>query len=167
MGSFSRWLDYAKTKVEMAVRSGNRELDELEAEREARTAERPWLRAEGDAPTFEEARARIEWEAEQAARGAGSPGATPPAGSGEPPAPAGATPGPDGGPGAGSTPAPAAAAGDGSAPAPAPAVTSPEDRARAAEAATARLELEARQRESAARLDAIREELGIDPPPKP
>lgn len=166
MGSFSRWLDYAKTKVEMAVRSGNRELDELEAEREAQTAERPWLRADGDAPTFEEARARIEWEAEQAARGAGSTASTPSTPS---TAPAGATPGAGDGPGSGSTstPPPAPGEADGSPGAPAPAVTSPEERARAAEAATARLELEARQRESAARLDAIREELGIDPPPTP
>jgi hypothetical protein len=152
MGSFSRWLDYAKTKVEMAVRSGHRELDELEAEREAQTAERPWLRAEGEAPTFEEARARIEWQAEQAAEGGTPPGA----------GTVGSATG--SGPTAQPVPPDAAPAGPGL---PTPPITSPEDRAREAEAALARLELEARQRESAARLDAIREELGIDPPATP
>lgn len=145
MGSFSRWLDYAKTKVEMAVRSGNRELDELEAEREAATADRPWLRADGDAPTFDEARSRIEWQAEQAARGATPP--SPDRGS----MPAGAPT-----PGAASPPPTAETA-----------IASPEDQTRAAEVAGARLELDARQRESAARLDAIRDELGIDPPSTP
>jgi hypothetical protein len=162
MGNFSRWLDYAKTKVEMAVRSGHRELDELEAEREASTADKPWLRAEGEAPTFDEARARIEWQAKQAAEG-GTPPAPGSAGSATGPS-AGSTPG--SGPAAEpASPAPAATPADPATPT--PPIASPEDRVRDAEAASARLELEARQRESAARLDAIREELGIDPPPTP
>ena len=167
MGSFSKWLDYAKTKVEMAVRSGNRELDELEAEREATTADKPWLRAEGEAPTFDEARARIEWQAKQAAEGG-----TPPAPGPVPGSVAGSVPGSTSGSTSGPDPAveptsPAPGAPPAGPTTPAAPITSPEDRARDAEAASARVELEARQRESAARLEAIREELGIDPPPTP
>ena len=34
---------------------------------EAATADKPWLASDGDAPTLDETRARIEWEAERAA----------------------------------------------------------------------------------------------------
>lgn len=133
MGSIDRWLGYAKAKVESALRSGNRELDELEAEREAATADQPWLRSQGPAPTFEEAKARIEYQARQAAEHCEpKPGQDPP----QPPT-------------------------DGET---SPPVTSPQDQAQDAEAASAKVELEARQREASARLDAIREELGVDRP---
>ncbi|NLD75504.1 MAG: hypothetical protein GX643_02440 [Acidimicrobiales bacterium] len=148
MGNFTRWFNYAKARLDSAIGQGNQELDELEAERERELADKPWLRSEGDAPTFDEAKARIEWQAEQAARAAGEdvegdPTHTSTPTPGEPPSPS------DGGGSlaSGSTP-----------------ITSPEERAAAAEAAQARLEFEARERESAERLDAIRAELGIDPP---
>ncbi len=146
MPDVSRWMKYAKARLHAAIGQGHRDLDELEAQREAELADRPWLAAEGDAPTFDEARARIEWQAEQAARAAGNDDAAP--ASGGPSAPDG----PDATPG-GDAPRPTA-----------PGLVPPEDRAAAAEAAAARLELDARERESAARLDAIREELGIEPP---
>lgn len=158
MPNISRWFNYAKARIDSAIGQGHRDLDELEAQREAELADRPWLASDAETPTFDEARARIEWEAEQAARRAGRD--TTPERSDGPEAPtptAPAAPPPTGGP-AGVAPPGDAAGGPGGA------LTSPEERAAAAEAAGARLELEARQRESAARLDAIRAELGIDPP---
>ena len=94
--------------------------------RKAATADRPWVRSDTEAPTFDEAKARIEWEAAQAARGADT----------DPP----------------------------SAPAPSDSPSSPTGQD--AETVAAQLELEERQRESAARLDAIRAELGIEPDDK-
>lgn len=157
----TRWMKYARARIESAVGKGNQELDRLEAERQADLADRPWLAADGDAPTLDEARARIRWEAEQAA--AAKPGADRTAGGAEPPAAPGAS--------EATPPAGASAAHDGPEPSDAPtrpaaeAPRAPEDVQAEAEAAGARLELEARQRESAARLDAIRAELGIEPPP--
>ena len=126
MGTLRRWLAYARTKVESTLKTANRDLDELEAQREAATADRPWVRSDTEAPTFDEAKARIEWEAAQAARGADT----------DPP----------------------------SAPAPSDSPSSPTGQD--AETVAAQLELEERQRESAARLDAIRAELGIEPDDK-
>jgi len=64
----NRWLKYAKTKLDSTVQSGNDELDRLEAKQEAERADRPWLGADDDAPTFDEAQARIRWKAEEAER---------------------------------------------------------------------------------------------------
>ena len=61
----SRWLKYAQAKVNDALDSGNRELDRLEAEREARAADEPWLSADGEVPTLDEARARIQHQADE------------------------------------------------------------------------------------------------------
>ena len=173
MANFNRWFNYAKAKFEATFAEGNRELDELEAERAAEVADKPWLSATGEAPSFDEAKARIEWEAEEAARRARASGD---GGSRAPSAGDGAVSGSvgpmnrDGGP---VTPS-AGTSGEGSSTSAAPGpvgdqavgnpITSPEERAAAAEAASAQLEMEARQKESAARLDAIRAELGIDPP---
>jgi hypothetical protein len=62
---WERWLRYAKAKLDDTVKRGNEELDRREAELDARREERtPWA---GDrdraAPTFDEAKARIEHEA--------------------------------------------------------------------------------------------------------
>lgn len=65
---WERWLRYAKAKIDDTVRRGDAEMDRLEAEQRAKAEGKPWLRAEGDAPTFDEARARIEAQAEQARR---------------------------------------------------------------------------------------------------
>ena len=46
--------------------SAHDELDQLEAEREVELAEKPWLASDSEAPTFDEARARIECEVEGA-----------------------------------------------------------------------------------------------------
>lgn len=147
-----RWLKYAKARFDAAVGSGNRRLDELEAEREAERADMPWLTdedSEAVAPSMDQVRARIEWEAERqgvdAPKGTGGvpdrpeepPIVTPPA-----------------------TPAPAPAPTPG-----APPVRSPEEQHEDAEREMARLELEARQKASAERLDDIRKELGVDAPP--
>ncbi len=163
MANFSRWFNYAKARFDATIRQGHQELDELEAQREAEVADKPWLSATGDAPTFDEAKARIQWEAEHASRAARGPADAGPSPhsevEGATPARSGSTSeaGAGSGGGVARAGAPGATRSDGPA-------TTPEDRAAAAEAASARLELEARRRESAARLDAIRAELGIEPP---
>ena len=63
----NRWITYAKARLDTAIGDGHRELDRLEAEREVARAEKPWLSPAGDAPTLDEIRARIEWEASKAA----------------------------------------------------------------------------------------------------
>jgi len=129
----NRWLKYAKARIDSAVGQGNKSLDRMEAEREADLADKPWLRSDREAPTLDEARARIEWESARQRRESG-PGADT----------------------AGDRPAP----------------RSPQDVAVDAEQESARLELARREKESAARLEQIREELGVeappaDPPPAP
>ena len=73
--NLSKWLKYAQAKLNSAVSSSNAELDELEAEQRAAAEDKPWLSSDGDAPTLEEARARIEWEAEEQRRQAEAPAA--------------------------------------------------------------------------------------------
>ena len=65
--NLNQWVNYAKTKLESAVGRSNEELDRLEAERAAETADKPWLASDREAPTLDEARARIEWEAKHQA----------------------------------------------------------------------------------------------------
>lgn len=123
-----RWLKYAQAKLTRAVDDGNAELDQLEAERAERIADQPWLASDGETPTFDEAKARIEHEAQRQASGGQ---ASPPDG---PPSPGSAESAPE-----------------------EPVGTEAED----PEVAAARIELDRRSREAAARLDAIREELGV------
>jgi hypothetical protein len=123
--NLGRWWKYAQAKLNGVVSSSNDELDELEAQQAARAADKPWLSSDTDAPTLEETRARIEWEAEEQRRRAEAE---------------------------------------------VEAVDAPEDAlARAAappdpEVVKARLELDRQARESKERLEAIRKELGVDPP---
>ncbi|MBA3283277.1 MAG: hypothetical protein H0U29_13720, partial [Acidimicrobiia bacterium] len=70
----NRWLKYAKARIDSAVGQGNKSLDRMEAEREADLADKPWLRSDREAPTLDEARARIEWESARQRRESG-PGA--------------------------------------------------------------------------------------------
>jgi hypothetical protein len=121
----NRWLKYAQAKLGATVDSANQDLDELEAERAAAVADRPWLADDGAVPSFDEARARIEWEADAQQRAGRSEESTPPAGV-PPTSAASARPDPD--------------------------------------VAAAQLELDRRAQEASARLDAIREELGVEPP---
>jgi hypothetical protein len=60
---WKRWLKYAKAKVDSVVRSADDELDRKEAELDARTAGKPWLRTDRDTPDFDDVKARIEHEA--------------------------------------------------------------------------------------------------------
>lgn len=135
----NRWMKYAKARLDAALGQGNEELDRLEAEREAELADKPWLRSTGDAPSFDEARARIEWEADRQRQL-----------SEERLASADTSPDGRGSGAAGGTEA-------------APRPDQVEDEAEAAARESARIELDQRQRQSAARLDEIRQELGIDP----
>ena len=118
-----RWWKYAQAKVNDVVSTSHRELDQLEAERELDVADKPWLRSDGESPTLDETRARIE----AATADAGTRAA-------------------DTEPTVNAVPADLS------------------DRAESAEVAAAHIELDRQARESAARLDAIREELGVDPP---
>ncbi len=63
---WERWLRYAKAKLDDTVRRGDARMDRLEAEQAARAEGKPWLSADGAAPTFDEARSRIEQRAEPA-----------------------------------------------------------------------------------------------------
>ncbi len=158
-----RWINYAKARLDASVRSGNEQLDRREADLEADRADRPWLASDGDAPTFEEAQARIRWEAEAAERAktdksdksdsaAEVPASTTAARGDEH-----AAVGPDG-VSAMST----VSSGEGGEP-PASDVD-PLSGATAAEQAAARIELDQRARASAERLADIRRELGVEPP---
>lgn len=187
--NLDRWMKYAKARLDAAVRRGNDQLDRKEAEREAELADRPWLQSQGDTPTLDEVRARIEHmdrgagapDADQgrAASEDGTPTSGPPKADG-PSAPPAAHAGPadaHGGatddaparePGTDRDPDPAGTApttGSPGAPAPAPELVDPATRAADAELASARLEIEANQREAAARLEAMRRELELDDPP--
>jgi len=73
-----RWWKYAQAKLNSAVASGDQELSRLEAEREAELADKPWLASEGPAPTLDEAKARIEWEADEQRRRSEAAPPTPP-----------------------------------------------------------------------------------------
>ncbi|MBX3314256.1 MAG: hypothetical protein KF906_08035 [Actinobacteria bacterium] len=152
-----RWLKYAKARFDAAIGSGNRRLDELEAEREADRADMPWLTDDASdavAPSMDQVRARIEWEAKR--QGVDAPkgeGGVPDRPVAPPTVESPATP-------PATTPPVAAATGD-----PGP-LRSPQEQQEDAEREMARLELEARQKASAERLDDIRKELGVDAPPE-
>lgn len=62
---WQRWLKYAKAKLDSSLQQGEAELDRREADLEARSAGQPWLSSSSDAPTFDEARARIEHQTRQ------------------------------------------------------------------------------------------------------
>lgn len=157
MGTLSRWTKYAKARLDAAIGSGNRELDRLEAEREAELADKPWLSDDSDAPSLDTARARIEHEVERQRRGAdaGAPtdGGGAPSGSG---APSG-TPDPAAQEGPGSAAQPGAGRGSGP--------SDPSQLAADAQLEQAKLDIEANQREASARLEAMRRELGVEDPP--
>ena len=123
--NLGRWMKYAQAKLSSAVSSSHAELDDLEAEHAARAADRPWLSSDGPAPSLDEARARIEWEAEEQRRRAERTDAA-------------------------QAPAPPAAEKPSEGPDP--------------EVAQARIELDRQARGSEERLEAIRKELGVDPP---
>ena len=77
---WERWLRYAKAKLDDTVTRGDAELDRREAEQRARAEGKPWLSSEGDAPTLDETRARIEHQARQAEQTRGTaPAEGPPA----------------------------------------------------------------------------------------
>lgn len=148
----NRWLKYAKAKLDDTLASGNEELDKLEARQEAERAGKPWLGSVDDAPSFDDARARIAWEAEQAGRAAAA-GNDP-----DDRTPGGRAGGTDAHRPA--SPSPATNT-EGSDP------TDPHTTREAAERSAAQIVLDQRAEESAARLAAIRAELGVDDPATP
>lgn len=141
---WERWLRYAKAKLDDTVKRGDAELDRREAEQRARAEGKPWLSAEGGAPTFDETRARIEDQSRQAeelrrAREQAAP--TPEAA----PAPDEPAPAPD--EGAAGPIAPAEPSG------PPPLTTDPQ---------LGSIDFAAQQRAADERLAAMRRELGLD-----
>jgi len=136
----NRWLLYAKAKLDETLRSSNEELDRLELEQEAERVDRPWLAADSDAPSIDEARARIKWEAERAEREAAKNRDT------------------------SGTSGEAAPGSPQEAPAERRLPTDPLTEAEAAERSAARIELDARAKASAQRLEDIRKELGVADP---
>lgn len=168
-----RWIRYAQAKVSDVVRSTEEDLARREAAREVEQADKPWLGDDAEAPDLETTRARIAWEAERAerARRAGSSAEGVPAdddariqAAGAPGDVVGEAGGNasdqiTGGTEAGAAHAGAAASGDGST------VDLERFGTGAAEAAQARIELDQRAAESAARLEAIRRELGVHDTP--
>jgi hypothetical protein len=158
-----RWIRYAQARLARTTDDANAELDRLEAERDVELAERPWLSADAEAPTLDEARARIEWEArhqQEVAEG------KVPATDGGPAAPdAPASPAPSGAADRPTGAAPSSPPAPGPAPASAPAPAPPT--AEEAELAAARIEIDRRAAASKERLAQIREELGIEPPEGP
>lgn len=134
----NRWFNYAKARVNSAVSQGHQSLDRREAERDAESADKPWLRADGEAPSMDEARARIAWEADRQR--------------------------PDQASTAMSDQDEGARSSD-SAPSADPGPRSPQAIAADAEQEAARLELDRREQASMDRLEAIRAELGVDAPP--
>lgn len=161
----NRWLKYAKARLDAVVGSGNERLDELEAEREAERADKPWLRHADDdrvAPSFDQVRERIDWEAErQGVDGPRAGGGVPdrPEAPSAPERSASGAEATDETTTTGTTEATGKIETDGR-----PEPRSPEDQTEDAEREMARLELEARQRASAERLEEIRRELGVDAP---
>ena len=73
MTSWKRWLGYAKATLDDTVADGNAELDRLEAEQRAEAADKPWLRPEGDTPSVDDVKAKIEHQARAAAGPAAGP----------------------------------------------------------------------------------------------
>lgn len=80
---WQRWLKYAQAKLDSSLKQGEAELDRRESELEARSAGRPWLGSTRDAPSFDEAKARIDHQTREAtqrraeAAGAGGPPTAP------------------------------------------------------------------------------------------
>ncbi len=178
--NWRRLIEYAKTKIDGGVASGNKELDRLEAELAERQGDRPPM-SDGVAPSIDEVRARIEWQLDRsgpAAPAEGPASATPVAdaagastdsGSSESPVVPPDAGGPGGtttGGGEGTTPEIESEAGtdDGGDPSGpgTPGPRSPEQLAVDAEAEQASIEWEARREATADRLADIRRELGIE-----
>lgn len=166
--NIDRWFKYAQAKLNDVVRSTNKELDELEAQREAEVADKPWLSSDAENPSFGDAKARIEWEskrqeelnrqAAQRGKAEAAPVSEDPQRSEDP-----KRDGSDPVAGADESRTSATQPGSGTS---ADATFSPPlpSSGDESEIAAARIELERREREAANRLEAIRNELGIDPP---
>ena len=60
--TWKRWLGYVRARVNLALRSADKELDRREDRLEAKTARKPWLASDRDTPTFDEAQQRVAHE---------------------------------------------------------------------------------------------------------
>lgn len=70
----NRWLKYAEAKVKSVVTSSDDKVAKREARLEAEMAEKPWLRSDGESPSFDDVKARIETEAPTAPKTTTAPG---------------------------------------------------------------------------------------------
>lgn len=139
---WERWLKYAKARFDATLAKGETEMDRLEAEQAARAEGKPWLSSTSDAPSFDEAKARIEAQAEAAGRTAPTEGPASPSSSSSGP--------PSDVPGA-----------SGAAPS-APDIRKPSPTAAPAGDA---IDFAAQQKAAEERLAQMRAELGLDDPP--
>ena len=76
VSSWRRWVKYGKAKVDDAIKGLDRTLDRKEAELEADERAKPWLSDDDPAPSFDEAKARIEdatQDVPKAPAGSGNP----------------------------------------------------------------------------------------------
>ena len=162
---WERWLRYAKAKLDDTVTRGDAELDRREAELAARAEAEPWLASDADAPTLDEARARIEHQARRAeeSRRAREPrrGERVDLGKSDgdragPTDDAGAAEGPDEAPSAGE-------------PSSSRATGRPDPPALTTDPQLGSIDFDAQKRAADQRLAAMRKELGLDedPPPGP
>jgi hypothetical protein len=71
--SWKRWFRYGKAKVDAAVRDLDEHVDRKEAELRAEHDGKPWLADDDDAPSFDEAKARIEATTGRTAEASGDP----------------------------------------------------------------------------------------------
>lgn len=71
--SWKRWFRYGKAKVAAAARDLDKTVERKEAELRAEQDDKPWLASDDDAPTFDEAKARIEATAGPSVQPSGNP----------------------------------------------------------------------------------------------
>ena len=60
--TWKRWLGYVRARVNLALRSADKELDRREERLEAKSARKPWLASDRETPTFDEAQQRVAHE---------------------------------------------------------------------------------------------------------
>ncbi len=71
--SWKRWFRYGKAKVTAAARDLDKTVERKEAELRAEQTEKPWLADDDDAPSFDEAKARIEATTGRSSEPSGNP----------------------------------------------------------------------------------------------
>jgi len=74
VSSWRRWVKYGKAKLDDTVAGLNRSLDQKERALDDEQKDKPWLGDDDEAPSFEQAKARIDDVTRDVARAAPSSG---------------------------------------------------------------------------------------------